>query len=56
VKGVFFGVEKVLPLVKDGASVILVGSIASTRALEGRGAYAGAKAPDRFGTPASAAE
>ena len=41
VKGVFFGVQKVLPLLKDGASVILVGSIASTKVLEGHNAYAG---------------
>jgi NAD(P)-dependent dehydrogenase (short-subunit alcohol dehydrogenase family) len=44
VKGVFFGVQKALPLLKDGASVILVGSIASTKVLEGHIAYAGAKA------------
>ena len=44
VKGVFFGVQKALPLLKDVASVILVGSIASTKVLEGHVAYAGAKA------------
>jgi NAD(P)-dependent dehydrogenase (short-subunit alcohol dehydrogenase family) len=44
VKGVFFGVQTALPLLKDGASVILVGSITSTKVLEGHCVYAGSKA------------
>jgi NAD(P)-dependent dehydrogenase (short-subunit alcohol dehydrogenase family) len=44
VKAVFFGVQKALPILNDGASVILTGSIASTRALAAHNVYAGTKA------------
>jgi NAD(P)-dependent dehydrogenase (short-subunit alcohol dehydrogenase family) len=44
VKGVFFGVQKALPILNDGASVILTGSTASTRAIQAHSVYAGTKA------------
>jgi NAD(P)-dependent dehydrogenase (short-subunit alcohol dehydrogenase family) len=47
VKGVFFGVQKSLPILKDSASAILTGSIASTRVLEAHNVYAGTKAAIR---------
>lgn len=47
VKGVFFSVQKLLPLLRDGASLILVGSTASHRASGGYSVYAGTKAAVR---------
>ena len=47
VKGVFFGVQKALPIMSDGASVIITGSIASTRVLDAHNVYAGTKAAVR---------
>ncbi len=43
-RAVFFGVTKVLPLIRDGGSVILTSSIASTKVLENHAVYAGSKA------------
>jgi NAD(P)-dependent dehydrogenase (short-subunit alcohol dehydrogenase family) len=43
-RGVFFGVQKILPVMRDGGSVILTGSIASDRVLDGHAVYAGSKA------------
>ncbi|TPN53257.1 glucose 1-dehydrogenase [Mesorhizobium sp. B1-1-7] len=43
-RGVFFGVQKVIPLMRDGGAVILTGSIASEKVLEGHAVYAGSKA------------
>jgi NAD(P)-dependent dehydrogenase (short-subunit alcohol dehydrogenase family) len=43
-RGVFFGVQKLIPLMRDGGSVILTGSIASDRFMEGHAVYAGSKA------------
>ncbi|TPM24606.1 SDR family oxidoreductase [Mesorhizobium sp. B2-3-5] len=43
-RGVLFTVQKALPLLKDGASVILTGTIASLRGFPGRTAYAASKA------------
>ena len=43
-RGVFFGVQKVEPLLRDGGAIILTGSIASEKALDGHAAYAGSKA------------
>lgn len=43
-RAVFFGVQKILPLMRDGGAIILVGSIASEKALDGHAAYAGSKA------------
>ncbi|QDT53047.1 Glucose 1-dehydrogenase 4 [Caulifigura coniformis] len=44
VKGVYFGLQRLLPLLKDGGAVILVGSIATMRVFENHSLYAGAKA------------
>lgn len=43
-KSVFFTVQKALPYLNDGASVILVSSIASHRAFPGMSVYSAAKA------------
>jgi NAD(P)-dependent dehydrogenase (short-subunit alcohol dehydrogenase family) len=43
-RGVFFGVQKIAPIMRDGGSIILTGSIASDRPLEGHAVYAGSKA------------
>jgi len=43
-RGVFFGVQKVAPLLRNGGSIILTSSIASDKVLEGHAVYAGTKA------------
>ncbi|KRC84782.1 Sorbitol dehydrogenase [compost metagenome] len=43
-RAVFFGVTKALPLMRDGGSIILTGSIASAKVLDGHAVYAGSKA------------
>ncbi|MGY6270965.1 SDR family NAD(P)-dependent oxidoreductase [Achromobacter denitrificans] len=43
-RAVFFGVTKTLPLMRDGASIILTGSIASAKVLPGHAVYAASKA------------
>lgn len=43
-KSVFFTVQKALPYIKDGASIILVASIATQKAFEGLTVYSAAKA------------
>lgn len=43
-RAVFFGVTKALPLMRDGGSIILTGSIASAKVLENHAVYAGSKA------------
>jgi NAD(P)-dependent dehydrogenase (short-subunit alcohol dehydrogenase family) len=43
-RGVFFGVQSVLPLMREGGSIILTSSIASEKVLEGHAVYAGTKA------------
>jgi len=43
-RGVFFGVQAIAPVLRDGASVVLVSSLASSRVLDGHAVYAGAKA------------
>lgn len=43
-KSVYFTVQKALPYLKDGASIILIGSIAGHRAFPGQSTYAAAKA------------
>lgn len=43
-RGVFFGVQKIEPLLRDGGAILLTGSIASRKALHGHAAYAGSKA------------
>jgi NAD(P)-dependent dehydrogenase (short-subunit alcohol dehydrogenase family) len=47
VKGVFFTVQKALPLLNDGASVILAGSTASVNGAAGMSAYGASKAAVR---------
>jgi NAD(P)-dependent dehydrogenase (short-subunit alcohol dehydrogenase family) len=47
VKGTLFTVQKALPLLNDGASVILTGSTAATKGGEAFGAYAASKASIR---------
>ena len=43
-RGVFFGVQKVAPLLRNSGSIILTSSIASDKVLEGHAVYAGRKA------------
>ena len=43
-RGVFFGVQQIAPLIRDGGSIVLTSSLAATRALEGHAVYAGSKA------------
>ena len=43
-RGVFFGVQRIAPILREGSSVILTGSIASDRYMEGHAVYAGTKA------------
>lgn len=47
VRGVLFGVQKALPLLSEGASVILIGSIASIKGFEDFGVYCATKAAVR---------
>lgn len=43
-RGVFFGVQAVSPILRDGASIILTSSLASSKVLDGHAVYAGSKA------------
>jgi NAD(P)-dependent dehydrogenase (short-subunit alcohol dehydrogenase family) len=43
-RGVFFGVQAMLPVLRDGGSIVLVGSLAATKVLENHAVYAGTKA------------
>ncbi len=43
-RAAFFGVQRAVPLMRDGASVLLVSSVASKKVMPGHAAYAGAKA------------
>jgi NAD(P)-dependent dehydrogenase (short-subunit alcohol dehydrogenase family) len=47
VKGVFFTVQKALPLLSDGASIILNASIAASKGLEAMSVYSATKAAGR---------
>jgi NAD(P)-dependent dehydrogenase (short-subunit alcohol dehydrogenase family) len=47
VKGALFTVQKALPLLRDGASIILIGSIITTRAIAGFSVYGASKAAIR---------
>jgi NAD(P)-dependent dehydrogenase (short-subunit alcohol dehydrogenase family) len=47
VKGVFFTVQKALPVLSDGASIILNASIAATKGLENMSPYSATKAAVR---------
>ncbi|MFD8384659.1 SDR family NAD(P)-dependent oxidoreductase [Streptomyces sp. NPDC059679] len=46
-RGTLFTVQKALPLLNDGASIVLVGSTAADRGMEAFGAYAASKAAVR---------
>lgn len=46
-RGTLFTVKKALPLLNDGASVVLIGSTAADRGMEAFGAYAASKAAIR---------
>lgn len=43
-RGVFFGVQKMLRVMRDGGTIVLTGSLASEKVLEGHAVYAGTKA------------
>lgn len=43
-RGVFFGVQAIAPVLRDGASIILTSSLASAKVLDGHAVYAGSKA------------
>ncbi|SDG14079.1 SDR family oxidoreductase [Chitinophaga filiformis] len=43
-KSVYFTIQKALPYMRDGASIVLIGSIAGHRAFPGQTVYAAAKA------------
>ncbi len=47
VKGLFFTVQKALPLLRDGASIILNASIAASKGIEGGSVYSATKAAVR---------
>lgn len=47
VRGLFFTVQKALPLLRDGSSIILTGSIAGSKGLPGMGVYSASKAAVR---------
>jgi NAD(P)-dependent dehydrogenase (short-subunit alcohol dehydrogenase family) len=47
IKGVVFSVQKALPLLNDGASIIITGSTTAGRGREGLGGYAASKAAVR---------
>lgn len=56
VKGVFYTIQKALPLLRDGGSIVLVSSIAHLRALEAHVVYAATKAAVRSFARSWAAE
>jgi NAD(P)-dependent dehydrogenase (short-subunit alcohol dehydrogenase family) len=43
-RGAFFGVQKIAPIMRDGGSIVLVGSLATSRVFDGHAVYAGSKA------------
>lgn len=43
-RGVFFGVQAIMPVMQDGGSIIVTSSLAATRPLEAHAVYAGSKA------------
>ncbi|NWB88877.1 MULTISPECIES: SDR family NAD(P)-dependent oxidoreductase [Pseudomonas] len=47
VKGLLFTVQKALPLIRDGGSIILTASIAATKGIPGYGTYSATKAAVR---------
>lgn len=43
-KGVFFGVQRMAPIMRSGGAIIITGSIASEKVMAGHAVYAGSKA------------
>ena len=43
-RGVFFGVQAMTPIMREGGSIIVTSSLASSRVLDGHAVYAGSKA------------
>jgi len=43
-RGLFFGVQALLPVMAEGGSIVVVSSLAATRVLENHAVYAGSKA------------
>lgn len=43
-RGTFFGVQAIAPVMREGGSIILTSSLASSKVLEGHAVYAGSKA------------
>lgn len=43
-RGAFFGVQRIMPVLRDGGAVILTSSIAVRKVLDGHAVYAGSKA------------
>lgn len=43
-RGIFFGVQAIMPVLRNDGSIILTGSLASEKVLEGHAVYAGTKA------------
>jgi len=43
-RGTFFGVQKIAPLLRNGGAIVLIGSVASEKVLDGHAVYAGSKA------------
>jgi NAD(P)-dependent dehydrogenase (short-subunit alcohol dehydrogenase family) len=43
-RGTFFGVQKIAPVLRDGGAIIVTGSLASHKVLDGHAVYAGTKA------------
>lgn len=43
-RGTFFGVQRIIPVLRDGGAIILTSSIAARKVLDGHAVYAGSKA------------
>lgn len=43
-RGLFFGTQAMLPVMRDGGSIVLLGSLAARRVLESHAVYSGSKA------------
>lgn len=43
-RGVFIGVQKIAPILRDRGAIVITGSLASERVLDGHAVYAGSKA------------
>jgi NAD(P)-dependent dehydrogenase (short-subunit alcohol dehydrogenase family) len=43
-RGTFFGVQKIGPVLRDGGAIVVTGSLATAKVLDGHAVYAGSKA------------